>query len=51
MGHGRFIVCLFFSLFKGRRDLNLFKYHWEGSQLRERLNNAGKRKDSLFNKY
>lgn len=35
MGQGRFIVLGFFSsLFKGRRDLNLFKYHWEGSQLR-----------------
>lgn len=38
-------------LFKGRRDLYLFQCHWEGRHLRERLNNAGKRKDSLFNKY
>ena len=33
------------SLFEGRRDLSLFKHHWKGSQLRERLT---QKKDSLF---
>ena len=38
-------LALFLSLFEGRRDLSLFKHHWEGSQLRERLT---QKKDSLF---
>lgn len=34
--------------FRGRKDLNLFKCHWEGNQMREKLNNVGKRKHNLF---
>lgn len=56
-------LVLLFCLFKGRGDLNLFKCHWEGSQLRERNLDqvgcgqgcrsairevAGKRKNGLF---